>query len=87
VTTTVVQTETVLNASTYSTPHIDGPAGPLTATACISEELYVHDDQGTRIVDSAPAGTGDVIGDLQLSGDSLTLTWTHADQPQSLDLH
>jgi hypothetical protein len=52
---------------------------------CIAEQLYAHDNQGTRIVDSAPSGSGTVIGNVQLTGDELT--WTHDGTPHEITLH
>lgn len=55
-------------------------------TPCITEQLYAHDDQGTRTIDSAPPGTGNSIGNVNLSGNSLTLSWTHDGSQRQLDL-
>lgn len=49
-----------------------------------SEQLYAHDDHGTRVVDSAPAGSGTAIGHVHLIGERLT--WTHDGTPHELAL-
>lgn len=50
------------------------------------EQLYADDDRGTRVIDSAGPGGGNAIGNLALSGDSLTLTWTHDGAQRELTL-
>ncbi len=72
--------------SSYTSTLVDAPPCARAGTPCLSERLYVHDDQGTHMVDSAPAGMGTVIGNLELTGNSLTLTWRHGGQARSLDL-
>jgi WD40-like Beta Propeller Repeat len=63
-------------------------AGASTWThATLSERLYSHDDQRTRVVDTAPPGQGNSIGDVSLHGDSLILTWTHDATRRRLALH
>lgn len=76
----------VAGGSSYTSNRVDVPPCALAGTPCESVSLYVHDDQGTRIVDSAPAGTGALIANVELSGNSLELTWTHGGQPRSLSL-
>lgn len=49
-----------------------------------AQQLYAHDSQGTSIVDSAPAGSGAAIGNVQLTSDQLT--WTHDGTPHELML-
>lgn len=55
--------------------------------ATLSERLYSRDDHGTQVVDAAPAGQGNTIGDISLGGDSLTLSWTHGATQRQLELH
>jgi hypothetical protein len=64
------------NATTaWTTAPVDVPAcAP--ATPCVSEQLLAHDDRGTRVIDSAPPGSGQSIANVGLSGNSLLLTWT-----------
>lgn len=82
----LVSTDPAMGASSYTNTPIDGSPCFLAGTACEAESLYVHDDHGTRVIDSAPYGTGTVIGGLRLAGNSLTLTWTHAGHAHSLRL-
>ena len=53
---------------------------------CISEQLYAHDDRGTRLIDSAGPGSGNSIGGVRLGGDSLSLTWRHDGAARMLEL-
>ena len=53
----------------------------------MSEQLYARDDQGTRVLDTAPPGHGNSIGNVALDGDSLMLTWTHDGAQRQLELH
>jgi hypothetical protein len=55
--------------------------------ATLIERLYGHDDQGTRVVDTAPPGQRNSIGDVSLDGDSLILSWTHDAGQRQLELH
>jgi hypothetical protein len=73
--------------ASYSSTAVDQPACQLAGTGCDTESLYVDDDGGTRVVDTAAAGAGQVIAGLTLSGKSTMLTWTHDGQPRSLQLH
>jgi hypothetical protein len=50
----------------------------------MSEQLFARDDQGARLIDSAPPGPGNTIGNVALN--SLELTWTHNGAPQALNL-
>jgi hypothetical protein len=54
------------------------------ATPCRAEALQALDDHGVRILDTAPQGTGTVIGDPALAGD--TISWTDAGTPRSAGL-
>jgi WD40-like Beta Propeller Repeat len=56
------------------------------SSQCIADQLYVHDDQGTRAVDSAPLADSNLIGNVTLDGDSLVLSWTHDGAIQQLQL-
>jgi hypothetical protein len=44
------------------------------ATPCVAETIQALDTHGLETLDTAPQGTGTVIGDPTLSGD--TVTWT-----------
>jgi hypothetical protein len=55
--------------------------------ATLSEQLFSHDDQGTRVVDTAPPGPGNSIGNISLHGESLILSWTHDATQRQLELH
>jgi hypothetical protein len=52
----------------------------------MSEQLYARDDQGARVVDTAPPGQGNSIGNLRLTDHSLTLSWTHDGAQRQLQL-
>ncbi|MGH2914569.1 MAG: hypothetical protein ACRDMX_06245, partial [Solirubrobacteraceae bacterium] len=45
------------------------------ATPCLAEQVAALDDRGMAVLDTAPQGTGTVLGDLRLTGD--TLSWTN----------
>ncbi len=51
---------------------------------CLAERIYAHDDQGTRVVDSAPPGSGTSLANLDLVGN--LLTWTHNGMPDQTNL-
>ncbi len=61
-----------------------GTPGAWTATpvdvppcgACVAEQLYVQDDRGRQAIDTALPGTGSVIGDVALAGNSRTVRWS-----------
>lgn len=72
------------NILTSTTP----AAGASTWThAILSERLYGHNDQGTRVLDTAPPGQGNSIGDVTLHGDAVILSWTLDGTPRALELH
>jgi hypothetical protein len=71
------------NAWTSATVDIPGCAPPI--NPCISAQLYARDDQGTRVLDTAPPGQGNSIGNVAL--DSLVLSWTHDGVQRQLQLH
>jgi hypothetical protein len=70
------------------------PTGAWTSTpvdvpgcgACVAEQVYVQDDRGRQTVDTAQPGPGNVIGNIALSGNSTTVTWTHAGVPERFGL-
>jgi hypothetical protein len=64
-------------ASTWTTAPVDIPGCARESRPCESEQLHARDDQGTRVVDSAPPGSGTTIGNIALDGNSLELNWTH----------
>jgi hypothetical protein len=70
------------NAWTSAAVDIPGCAPPL--NPCISEQLYARDDQGTRVLDTAPPGHSNSIGNVAL--DSLVLSWTHDGAQRQLQL-
>ena len=74
-------------ANTWTSAAVDIPGCEPPSAPCISEQLYARDDQGTRVVDTAPPGKGNSIGDVALTGDSLTLSWTNDGAQRQLDLH
>lgn len=74
-------------AGAWSSTPADVPACAQAGTPCISEQLYAHDDQGTKLIDSSPPGTGNSIGDLNLSGNARLLSWSHDNHHQQLLLH
>ena len=54
------------------------------ATPCRAEALQALADHGVQTLDSAPQGTGTLISDPTLTGD--TVTWTHDGAPRSAGL-
>jgi hypothetical protein len=81
----LTSTDPAGRAGAWTNTSVD--ALPCAATSpCIAEQLYVRDDHGTRVADSAPPGPGDLLGDLALGGNSLTLTWNHSAAPAQLGL-
>ena len=58
-----------------------GPSGPEVcgASFCVVEQLYAHDDRGTRLIDSSPPGSGTTLANIRISGD--LLRWTHDATP------
>ena len=58
----------------------------LPSKPCISERLLVRDDHGTNVVDTAPPGHGNSIGNVALNGNALVLRWTHAGTQRQLQL-
>jgi hypothetical protein len=70
-------------ANAWSRPTVV-PGCPRPSTPCISEQLYAHDHQGTRVVDTAPPGHGNSIGNVALA--SRVLNWTHDGAQRQLQL-
>ena len=68
-------------ASSWSSDLIDADPSCV-ATPCPLDELYAHDNDGTRLIDSTPRGG---IANVKLSG--ALLTWTHGGTPQQVTLH
>ena len=54
------------------------------STPCRAEALQALDDHGVKTLDTAPQGTGTVISDPTLSGD--TVSWTDGGAPRSAAL-
>jgi WD40-like Beta Propeller Repeat len=71
-------------ANTWTTAAIDIPGCAPQSIPCISEQLYARDDQGARVVDTAPPGQGNSIGNVAL--DSSVLSWTHDGAQRQLQL-
>jgi hypothetical protein len=72
------------NANAWTVTSVDLPpcAG---SPPCQAEGLYVHDDQGTRLIDSIKVpGRGNSLANLILSGNQLT--WTHNGTPRTATL-
>lgn len=70
-------------ASAWTSFLVDAlPCDP--ATPCRAEALQAVDDQGAHTLDTAPQGSGTVISDPALSGD--TLTWTDGGTSRSAGL-
>jgi hypothetical protein len=72
------------NAWTSATVDIPGCAAP--STPCIAEQLYARDGQGIRVLENAPPGQGNSIGNVALDGDLLMLSWTHDGAQRQLQL-
>jgi hypothetical protein len=81
----LTSTDPTGGASAWSSAPVDMCPSP--SAPCISEGLYARDDQGTRVIDTAPPGHGTSIGNMAFKGDSLTLTWTHDGAQRQLPLH
>ena len=71
----LTSTDPTGGANTWTRAAVYPPGCTLESTPCISEQLYAHDDQGTRVVDTAPPGQGNSIGNVAIA--SLVLSWTH----------
>jgi hypothetical protein len=73
-------------ANTWTSAPVDIPGCAPQSRPCQSEQLYVSDDQGIRVLDHAPPGVATSIGNVALDGDSLLLSWTHDGAPRQLEL-
>jgi WD40-like Beta Propeller Repeat len=82
----LTSTDPTGGANAWSIAGVDMPPCASQTTACLSDQLYARDDQGTRAADSAPLGDGNLIDDVALDGDSLVLNWTRDGTPQQLEL-
>jgi WD40-like Beta Propeller Repeat len=71
-------------AGSWTSAAVDQRCEP--ETPCDGDQLYAHDDHGTRLLDSTPPGPGGGLANLELSGDSTTLSWTDNGQPNQLGL-
>jgi hypothetical protein len=58
-------------ANPWTSAAVDIPGCAPPSNPCISEQLYARDGQGTRVLDTAPPGHGNSIGNVALDGDSL----------------
>jgi hypothetical protein len=70
-------------SSAWTAAPVDVPECAVT-TPCIAEELFAADDSGAHVLDSSPAGTGQVISDPSLSGN--VVTWTDAGAARQVTL-
>jgi hypothetical protein len=82
----VTSTDPTGGANAWTIAAVGVPPCAIQSSQCTAERLYVHDDQGTRPVDSAPLGGGDSIDNVTLDGDSLVLSWTHDGAIQQLQM-
>jgi WD40-like Beta Propeller Repeat len=80
----LTSTDPTGGANTWTSATVDIPGCPPQSAPCISEQLYARDDHGTRVVDTAPPGQGNSIGNVAL--DSLVLNWTHDSAQRQLQL-
>jgi hypothetical protein len=81
-----------------TTTHPTGGSAAWTATAvdvppcgaCMAEQVFAQDDRGRQALDTVQPGSGQVLGNLALSGNGTVLSWirnTHPPQPESAQLH
>ena len=82
----LTSTDPTGGANTWTRAAVDIPGCGPQSTPCISEQLYAHDDQGTRVVDTTQPGGGTSIGNLTLNSESSVLTWTHNGAQRQLEL-
>jgi hypothetical protein len=82
----LTSTDPTGGANAWNIAAVDTPPCASQSSQCTYDQLYVHDDQGTRAVDSAPLGDGNLIANVTLGGDSLTLSWTHGGAQRQLQL-
>jgi hypothetical protein len=82
----LTSTDPTGGTKTWTSATVDIPGCAPQSNPCTSEQLYARDDQGTRVLDTAPPGHGNSIGNVALDGNSLVLTWTHDSAPRQLGL-
>jgi hypothetical protein len=82
----LTSTDPTDDANAWTSAPVDLPGCNLQSAPCISEQLYARDDQRTRLVDAAPPGQGNSIGDVALAGELLILSWTHDGAARTLAL-
>jgi hypothetical protein len=82
----LTSTDPTGGTNAWSFTAVDLPGCPQPSAPCTSERLMVRDDHGTEVVDTAPRGHGNSIGNVALNGDSLALSWTHASSRRQLQL-
>jgi hypothetical protein len=82
----LTSTDPTGGAKTWTTAEVDIPGCAPRSRPCISEQLYGRDDQGARVIDTAPPGHGNAIGSIALDGNSVMLRWTHDGAPRQLAL-
>jgi hypothetical protein len=80
----LTSTDPTGGAKAWSSATVDVPGCPQPSTPCTSERLLVRDDHGTKVVDTAPPGHGNSIGNVALA--SLVLSWTHDGAQRQLQL-
>jgi hypothetical protein len=80
----LTSTDPTGSANSWTSTPVDIPGCGPQSTPCISEQLYARDDQGARVLDTAPPGHGNLIGNVAL--DSLVLSWTHDGAQRQLQL-
>jgi hypothetical protein len=73
----VTSTDPTGGANAWRSAAVDIPGCASQTTPCSLEQLYAHDDQGTRVVDTAPPSQGNPISNVALDGKSSVLSWTH----------
>ena len=82
----ILSSTTPADGTSWTTNRVDIPDCAVT-TPCQSEHVYAHDDRGTQDLDSSTPGSANAITNLQLSGNALTLTWTHDGTPHQFGLN
>ena len=80
----LTSTDPTGGANAWTSAAVDIPGCAPAINPCISGQLYARDDQGTRVLDTAPPGQGNSIGNVAL--DSLVLSWTHDGAQRQLQL-
>jgi hypothetical protein len=78
----LTSTDPTGGANGWTSAAVDIPGCAPQSTPCQSEQLYACDDQGTRLLDTAPPGHSNAIGNIALDGNSLMLSWTTRDGAQ-----